>query len=130
MGLVQVLICTFQEQPPVYAVPQQQQPPPQPAVMNMNSNVPYPTSQSQSPYSNSYATPYPAMPNMPMPGVQSPPATMQQPTQSFNVRPSLLSATEEKLKRRLEDIYFATEIEKKVSFVSFVLYYNLSLNHK
>lgn len=59
MGLVQVLIVTFSEQPPVYAVPpgqQQQQQPTPPPAMPSPYGTPYPVS-----------TPYPAMPGMPMP---------------------------------------------------------------
>jgi hypothetical protein len=103
LSLAQVLICTFQELPPVYEVPTQ--PTPAPTPVN-NSNVPYPT--------QNYGTPYPVMPNMPMPGVTSPQPVANEPL-PFSMRPSLISAAEEKLKRRLEDIYFSTEIEKKVN---------------
>jgi hypothetical protein len=120
MLLIQVLIMTFQDQPPVYAVSQ-------------------PQHQSQSPYppafpgqQQGYGTPYPlgGMPSMPMPPQQQ---AQQQPyppapqsgggitpaTPTFNFRPSLVSAAEEKLRRRLEDIYLSTEIIKTVRKKSF-----------
>lgn len=69
LGLIQVLIMTFSEQPPVYAVPSggvMQQPPP-PQGMPSPYGTPYPMS----------STPYPAMPgNMPMPPGGSPGSTI------------------------------------------------------
>lgn len=118
MALIQVLIFTFQEQPPVYAVPTS--PPSINMMMSQPSSVPYPTS--------SYSTPYPPYPAMPLPpgGLSSPPSMMSPPpsnpignnsnmTMPFSVRPSLLTAAEEKLRRRLEGVCLATEIEKQVN---------------
>jgi len=111
LDLIQVLIITFQEQPPVYAVQSSPQPQPQPVMPPMN--VPYPT--------QNYATPYPPITAMPMPPMSMPsmpqpcpPTSYPQPMfETLNVRTTLMSAAEEKLRRRLEDIYLAAEIERK-----------------
>lgn len=114
MCLIQVLIMTFQEQPPVYAIPQAQQQ----ALPSMQQPLPpYPTPYPQQSYS-----PYPPMGGMPMPMPMSGGAIAQPPQQSqsaaatptFNFRPSLISAGEEKVRRRLEDAYLSTEIIKTV----------------
>jgi len=100
-SLIQVLIITFQEQPPVYAVLNS---PPQPPMHQMPQppGVPYPTQ----------VTPYPPYPpSMPMPGMGGP--LPNSGGAAFSVRPSLLTAAEEKLRRRLEDVYLSSEILKK-----------------
>jgi len=97
-SLIQVLIITFQEQPPVYAVVNS---PPQAHMMPQPQGVPYPT--------QGYATPYPPISGMPMPGV----GPSQASAQTYSVRPSLLTAAEERLRRRLEDVYLSAEILKK-----------------
>jgi len=125
MALIQVLICTFEDQPPVYAVPAQPVAQPMPMQSPAGAtmpNVPYPLQQQ-----SSYATPYPPYPGaMPMP-----PAISQMPglpnqttsdTLTPHIRASLLSAGSEKLTRRLEDIYFSTQIEIKVGFLHGIQY--------
>jgi len=97
---------TFQEQPPVYSiVPKQYQPQAQP-LMPESSPTPFP--------------PYPVSTGMhmgmPMPGTSNPTMAMTTPTPTFNMRPSLITAAEEKMRRRLETIYISTEIIKKVVF--------------
>jgi hypothetical protein len=114
LDLIQVMIITFQEQPPVYSVPPQQQQQQQ----QQQQGLPYPMAQ---PFG---AVPYPVggPGGMPMPGGVSSPtpyppvsANQQQQQQpAFSIRPSLISASEEKLKRKLEDAYLGTEIIKKV----------------
>ncbi|CAG7825947.1 unnamed protein product [Allacma fusca] len=99
--LIQVLILTFGEQPPVYSVFSSPPPP------ISQPNVPYPT--------QSYNTPYPAMPSMPMPmpGLPAPGMGSNSQMPVFNIRPSLVTAAEEKLRRRLEDVYLSREIIKQ-----------------
>ncbi|ODM88552.1 hypothetical protein Ocin01_18134 [Orchesella cincta] len=106
LGLIQVLICTFSEQPPVYAVPPGTPQPQQQPAMPSPYGTPYPVS-----------TPYPAMPSMPMPPGGSP---VPQPVTTSGgslgtlapslVRSSLLSAVEEKIRRRMDDQYLGAEI--------------------
>jgi len=112
------MIITFGEQPPVYAV-QAGQPPV------------YAAQAAQPPVQQPMQPPYPAYPAypmnpgggmpMPMPGSgmmqQHPPQVSQYNTPNFSVRPSLISAAEEKLKRRLEDMYLSTEIIRKVIYL-------------
>ena len=81
--------------PPPTQMPQ----PPQPVPYPMYNNAPYPTG---------------GVVAMPMPGANTTPGGS---SPQFNMRPSLLTAAEEKLRRRLEDIYLASEIAKTVSIM-------------
>jgi len=119
--LVQVLIMTFSEQPPVYSVPPNQQQQQQPTFA-----TPYPVQATGAYPAYPMGMPMPmpgggnsGMSMSPQPGAQpmppssatnnvNPPGT---PT-TFSFRPSLISATEEKVRRRLEDVYFSKEIIK------------------
>ena len=104
LTLIQVMIMTFGDHPPVYSISSRPAPPmPQP-------NVPYPTTSSPYP-----TTPYPAMP-MPVPGLP-PTGYGATNTLPFSVRPSLITAVEEKIRRRLEDVYLSCEIVKKVCII-------------
>lgn len=140
MTLIQTLIKTFEEQPPVYAVSNQpavsvqSMPTPNAAI----SSMPYPVQQTaypmqqqqnsfpspQTPYPTPYP-PYPASVAMPMPAMpaynnpQPPLFTQSSSSDTLTVTPahiraSLISAMNEKLRQRLEDIYFSTQIEIKV----------------
>ncbi|CAG7728360.1 unnamed protein product [Allacma fusca] len=92
--LIQVLILTFGEQSPVYSV---------------YGSMPVPNVQSSYP-PQSYSTPYPAIPNMPMPASGM---SVNNHIPPFNLRQSLATAAEEKLRRRLEEIFLSREIYRK-----------------
>uniref|UniRef100_A0A1B6GN30 UEV domain-containing protein n=3 Tax=Cuerna arida TaxID=1464854 RepID=A0A1B6GN30_9HEMI len=134
LGLIQVMICTFGEQPPVYAKSKTETPQPTPyptqSYMPMpgasgTSNPPYPPY----PITTGYP-PYP--PSVYPPTAMYPPATGGYPRPAYppptppnsatssgatgtineeHIRMSLLSAVEDKLRRRLDEQYAQSHAE-------------------
>ncbi|KAJ8977048.1 hypothetical protein NQ317_000720 [Molorchus minor] len=129
LGLIQVMIVTFGEQPPVFARAKDNDPPyppnsfmPQPGGYNMPSYPtpyppssvgfggypPYPPSSNQSSYPP-YPTSYPSYPNNsfgpPTPSVGT--GTIK----DEHIRESLLTAIEEKLMRRMKEQFQQNQAE-------------------
>ncbi|XP_054274933.1 tumor susceptibility gene 101 protein-like isoform X1 [Macrosteles quadrilineatus] len=139
LGLIQVMICTFGEQPPVYAKPKTDTPAatpyptqpymPMPGASGGNPPYPpYPLTQGYQPAQNTPYPPYPVYPPTsmypPAPGSYPRPAYPPQPTPTpptsaggtgtineEHIRISLLSAVEEKLRRRLDEQYAQSRAE-------------------
>jgi ESCRT-I complex subunit TSG101 len=130
LGLIQVMIVTFGEHPPVYSKPKEAASPyPQQQFMpqaNQGSFVPFPQPPSSysSPYppatsfgNNQFSSPYPPTSNttpyptggfMPMPNAQStqqpsPAATGTGTITEEHIKVSLISAVEDKMRRRIEE---------------------------
>ncbi|CRK96015.1 CLUMA_CG009455, isoform A [Clunio marinus] len=126
LGLIQVMIVTFGEHPPVYSKPKQAPYPgqsfmPQPGAGNASYNPSFPQSSNFPPYPtnnygggyppyppnpNSSNTPYPQsnfMPGMPS-GFNSAPANNAGATGTISeehIKASLISAVEDKMRRRI-----------------------------
>jgi len=137
LGLVQITIIVFGEQPPVYAVagppPRQENTTPYPLQPGYppypTTNTPYPTAYPSYPSSGgSSSTPYPSYssgyPPYPISGsVNSnssypsyPPAATPTPQATGtisedHIRASLLSAVEDKVRRRLSEIFAQSQAE-------------------
>jgi len=144
LGLIQVMICTFGEQPPVYSKPKTETPaatpyPTQPFMPMPGASgatppyPPYPLAQGYQPPQQN--TPYPQYPVYPpagsippmyppAPGAYPRPSYPPQPTPTpptsaggtgtineEHIRISLLSAVEEKLRRRLDEQYAQARAE-------------------
>lgn len=128
MGLIQVMIVTFGEHPPVYSKPKETPYPrqafmPQPGGANPSSFnpsfppssnfPPYPGSNFSGgfpPYPNSAATntPYPPGGFMPMSGFNSPPSQNNNvggtgTITDEHIKASLISAVEDKMRRRIQE---------------------------
>lgn len=128
LGLIQVMICTFGEQPPVFAKPKNDNrmpmygptpmghpymPYPAHPIDNFPSYPPYPpTSSTYTPYP-SYPTPYPPYPSNNF-GAQPAPAVIPGGTGTIkdeHIRESLLTAIEEKLMRRMKEQFHQNQAE-------------------
>ncbi|XP_066152283.1 tumor susceptibility gene 101 protein [Euwallacea fornicatus] len=136
IGLIQVMIVTFGDQPPVFAKPKSQSNLPyQPNSFNVAkpsfgvlpySNPPYPVSGSYSggypPYAVSTGNTFPSFPpypNSPFPpfppggnfGQPTLPAVSGGTIKDEHIRESLLTAIEEKLVRRMKEQYMQNQAE-------------------
>ncbi|XP_045464065.1 tumor susceptibility gene 101 protein isoform X2 [Harmonia axyridis] len=132
LGLIQVMIVTFGEQPPVFAKPQNKEIPPYPMnSFGSNAYMPYPNNPyPQSNYpgypsypptnsqsTGSYPPPYPtSYSGYPTPGgfgsvnsVSTPGGTGT--IKDEHIRVSLLSAIEDKLLRRMKEVFQQNQAE-------------------
>ena len=108
LSLIQIMIVTFGEQPPVYSKPRQDaQPSSTPYPVQSSSSFPYPGygsyggAASNYPSQNYGSYPYPSttQPGGVMPGTAGGSGTITE----EHIRASLLSAVEDKLRRRLKE---------------------------
>merc|ERR1711936_940342 len=130
LGLVQICIVTFSEQPPVFAKPKQQQNLPYPIHSPHYPQAGYPPQPGYPPQSTGYPPQQPGYPPYPTPGYPPggggagyppyPPTSQPGGTRpgtgtitSDHINASILSAVEDKVRRRLREDFSQNQAESE-----------------
>merc|ERR1711936_422239 len=130
LGLVQICIVTFSEQPPVFAKPKQQQNLPYPIHSPHYPQAGYPPQPGYPPQSTGYQPQQPGYPPYPTPGYPPggggagyppyPPTSQPGGTRpgtgtitSEHIKASILSAVEDKVRRRLREDFSQNQAESE-----------------
>uniref|UniRef100_A0A1B6CLS7 UEV domain-containing protein n=1 Tax=Clastoptera arizonana TaxID=38151 RepID=A0A1B6CLS7_9HEMI len=128
LGLIQVMICTFGEKPPVYAKVKKDKEPPYPTQSYIPmpgqasaSFVPYPINSPYQPPNHGYPTQFAGYPSQNMYPTATPSYPPMPQTNTAvggtgtiteeHIRASLLSAVEDKLRRRLDEQFAQSRAE-------------------